>query len=167
MILCGFSFWVKYRKLYYLQEDSWETVQFLQIVERLSSKKKEQWLSVVGINEERFQGSRFSYTSPSEILASSLVSHSFLFCGPPQFSIFFLFQDHKALSIGSLQLNPGATHRVRCGILSSLLFCCWFSVTKLYLSLHDSITYSMPGSSVLHYLPEFAQTHVHRVSDAI
>ena len=26
---------------------------------------------------------------------------------------------------------------------------------------------SMPGSSVLHYFPEFAQIHVHRVSDAI
>ena len=26
---------------------------------------------------------------------------------------------------------------------------------------------SMPGSTVLHYLLEFAQTHVHGVSDAI
>ena len=26
---------------------------------------------------------------------------------------------------------------------------------------------SMPGSSVLHYLPEIAQIHAHRVSDAI
>ena len=25
----------------------------------------------------------------------------------------------------------------------------------------------MPGSYVRHYFPEFAQTHVHRVSDAI
>ena len=29
------------------------------------------------------------------------------------------------------------------------------------------MNYSMPGSPVLHYLPEFAQTHVHWVSDAI
>ena len=27
--------------------------------------------------------------------------------------------------------------------------------------------FSMPGSSVLHYFPEFAPIHVHRVSDAI
>ena len=27
--------------------------------------------------------------------------------------------------------------------------------------------YSIPGFPVLHFLPEFAQTHVHRVSDAI
>ena len=26
---------------------------------------------------------------------------------------------------------------------------------------------SMPGSPVLHYLPEFAQSHVHLISDAI
>ena len=27
--------------------------------------------------------------------------------------------------------------------------------------------FSKPGSSVLHYLPEFAKTHVHWVGDAI
>ena len=27
--------------------------------------------------------------------------------------------------------------------------------------------YNMPGSSVFHYFPEFAQIHVHWVSDAI
>ena len=27
--------------------------------------------------------------------------------------------------------------------------------------------YSKPGSSILHYLTEFAQIHVHQVSDAI
>ena len=29
------------------------------------------------------------------------------------------------------------------------------------------MNYSMPGFPVLYYLPEFAQTHVHRVDDAI
>ena len=38
--------------------------------------------------------------------------------------------------------------------------CC--SVAKLY----DPMDCA-PGSSVLHYLPEFAQIHVHGVSDAI
>ena len=31
----------------------------------------------------------------------------------------------------------------------------------------DPMDGSMPGSSVLHYLPEFAQIHAHSVSDAI
>ena len=36
-----------------------------------------------------------------------------------------------------------------------------FSVAKSFLSLHDPMDCSMPGSSVLHYLLEFAQIYVH------
>ena len=43
--------------------------------------------------------------------------------------------------------------------------CC--SVSKLCHTLCDPMDCSAPGFSVLHYLPEFAQTHVHWVSDAI
>ena len=43
--------------------------------------------------------------------------------------------------------------------------CCW--VIKLCLTLCDPMDYSMPGSPVLHYLLEFAETHVHWVYDAI
>ena len=45
--------------------------------------------------------------------------------------------------------------------LSSLTHerCC--SATKLCLILFDSMDCSMPGSSVLHYLPEFARIYVH------
>ena len=42
-----------------------------------------------------------------------------------------------------------------------------FSVTKLCQTLCDPMDCSMLGFPVLHYLPEFAQTHVHWVSDAI
>ena len=45
-------------------------------------------------------------------------------------------------------------------------FCCC-SVAKLFPPLCDSSDWSTSGSSVLHSLPEFAQTHVHWVSDAI
>ena len=44
-------------------------------------------------------------------------------------------------------------------------FCC--SVTKLCLTLCDPMNFSMPGSSVLFYLLEFAQIHVHWVGDDI
>ena len=43
--------------------------------------------------------------------------------------------------------------------------CC--SVTQLCPILHDSMNFSTPGFPVLHNLPEFAQTHVHWISDAI
>ena len=38
---------------------------------------------------------------------------------------------------------------------------CYSSVAKWYLTLCDPVDCSMAGSSVLHYLPEFAQIHVH------
>ena len=43
--------------------------------------------------------------------------------------------------------------------------CC--SVAKWCPALWDPIDCSTPGFPVLHYLPEFAQTHVHEFSDAI
>ena len=44
---------------------------------------------------------------------------------------------------------------------------CSCSVTQLCLTLCDSMDCSTPGFPVLHYLPEFAQNHVHWVSDAM
>ena len=41
------------------------------------------------------------------------------------------------------------------------------SVAQWCLTLCNPMDFSMPGFPVLHYLPEFAQTHVHRVGDAI
>jgi len=41
------------------------------------------------------------------------------------------------------------------------------SVAQLCLTLFYSMDYSIPGFPVLHYLPEFAQTHVLWVGDAI
>ena len=45
-------------------------------------------------------------------------------------------------------------------------FCCC-SFAKLCWILHDPMNCSMPGFPVLHYLPEFVQSHVHWVSNAI
>ena len=46
-----------------------------------------------------------------------------------------------------------------------LITCCW--VTQSCRTLWNSMDRSTPGLSVLHHPPELAQTHVHRVSDAI
>ena len=45
--------------------------------------------------------------------------------------------------------------------------CCCCSVTQSCLTLADPTVCSMPGFPVPHYFSEFAQTHVHWVSDAI
>ena len=50
---------------------------------------------------------------------------------------------------------------------SKIMRYCCSSVAKLCLTLGDSIDCRMLASPVLHYLPEFAQTHVHRVDDAL
>ena len=41
------------------------------------------------------------------------------------------------------------------------------SVAQSYLTLWDPVNHSMPGLPVHHQLPEFTQTHIHRVGDAI
>ena len=56
---------------------------------------------------------------------------------------------------------PGATPQAQ----DSFRCCC--SVTKLCLSLCDPMDCSTSGFPVRHYLPEFLQTHVHWVDDAI
>ena len=45
--------------------------------------------------------------------------------------------------------------------LKTIVSYCCCSVTKLYLSVCDPMDCSTLGFSVLHYLPEFAQIHVH------
>ena len=47
------------------------------------------------------------------------------------------------------------------------LHVCIYSVTKLYLTVCNPIDFSTPGFPVLHYLPEFAQIHVHWVGNAV
>ena len=49
---------------------------------------------------------------------------------------------------------------------SSFIICCC-SVAKSYATLRDPMNCSMPGFSVHHYLPEFAQIQAHSVNDAI
>ena len=46
-------------------------------------------------------------------------------------------------------------------------FACCCSVTRSCLTLCDPMDCSMPGFPVLHYLPEFAQTHVNWVNGAV
>ena len=52
-----------------------------------------------------------------------------------------------------------------CGSMNQDEDCC--SVTESCLALSDLMNCSTSGFPVLHYLLEFAQTHVHWVSDAI
>ena len=62
-----------------------------------------------------------------------------------------------------LYLDTGVFTYKKCIELytSGLCVCCCCSVAQLCLTLCDPMDYSTPGFPVLHYLPDFAQTHVH------
>ena len=55
----------------------------------------------------------------------------------------------------------------RLSLVEGNLLCQDSSVTQLCPTLCDPMNHSMPGLPVHHQLPEFTQTHVHQVSDAI
>ena len=61
---------------------------------------------------------------------------------------------------------PGKSYGQR-SLASYSPWCCCHWVTKLCLILCDPMNCSTPGFLVLHDLLEFAQTHVHWVSDAV
>ena len=88
----------------------------------------------------------------------------------------------------SLGLGPGDTNllpsqspkissNIKCSMISmdeeglpcfaKLMVARFSSVTQLCPTLCDPMDCSTPGLPVHHQLPEFSQTHVHRVSDAI
>ena len=52
-------------------------------------------------------------------------------------------------------------------VVKYIWYICCCSVTKSCLTLGDPMDCSKPGFPVLHYLPKFAQIHVHWVSDVI
>ena len=94
---------------------------------------------------------------------------------PPETPKALEFQDScqpatRIFSAFGWNMVPPQNHQLWLTFLSSLpesflgeSFCCC-SVAKLCLTLCDPIDCSMPGSFVLHYLPEFAQIYVHWVT---
>ena len=63
--------------------------------------------------------------------------------------------------------HQGRPNPMRMYIKSSFVHFQFSSVTQLCPTLCDSMNRSMPGLPVPHQLPEFTQTHVHRVSDTV
>ena len=70
--------------------------------------------------------------------------------------------DHLTSLLRNLYVGEEATVRSGHGTTDHIR-----SVAQLCPTLCDPMNRSMPGLPVHHQLPEFAQTHVHRVSDAI
>ena len=66
----------------------------------------------------------------------------------------------------SCQSSPKLKATSSTGWINKWWWCC-FSVAVSCPTLCDPMDCSTPGSSVLHHLPEFAQTYIHWVSDVI
>ena len=70
-------------------------------------------------------------------------------------------------------VSPGLTRASDCSLMAArwqILFLSWIpfsSVAQSCPPVCDPMNHSMPGLPVDHQLPEFTQTHVHQVSDAI
>ena len=77
------------------------------------------------------------------------------------FNIFILFESSQSLEsiFADLHLLIHLHH----GVISEVKVL----VAQLSLTLCNPMDCSSPGCSVLHYLPEFAQIHVHGIGDAI
>ena len=73
----------------------------------------------------------------------------------------------------TLRLNKKGKREKTCAKIAAakrkeiLRHCCCCSVAQSCPTLCDPMDCSTPGLPLLHQLPEFAQTHVHRVGDAI
>ena len=76
----------------------------------------------------------------------------------------FLFKVKEESEKAGLKFNIQKTKIMASGPISSVQFS---SVTQSCPTLCDPMNCSMPGLPVHHQIPEFNQTHVHRVSDAI
>ena len=82
-------------------------------------------------------------------------------CGTNGLSIFYSYPREHGL-IGRRKNLPFFLE-----LISILSFVQFSSVAQLCLTLCNPMNHSTPGLPVHHQLPEFTQTHVHRVSDAI
>ena len=65
-----------------------------------------------------------------------------------------IFNNFKLFSLGLLHLQTHLPILYPVPLVTINIFCC--ALSKSCLTLFDSIDYSMPGSSILHCLPEFA-----------
>ena len=71
------------------------------------------------------------------------------------------------VSFSSYVTSPGVIYMLLLSVIKSLDLVRFSSVAQSCPTLCDPMNCSMPGLPVHHKLPEFTQTHVHQVGDAI
>ena len=75
--------------------------------------------------------------------------------------VYHLYYIPRSLQTGRIKIKNFKNHSVHKMIIQ------FSSVAQSYLTICDPMNRSTPGLPVYHQLPEFTQTHIHPVSDAI
>ena len=107
--------------------------------------------------------------SESEVAQLCLTLSDPMDCSSPGFSIHGIFQA-RVLEWGAIAFSAQGTYlstNMAFMVLSTSDSVQFSSVTQSCLTLCDPMNSSTPGLPVHHQLPEFTQTHVHWVGDAI
>ena len=81
--------------------------------------------------------------------------------------ICIFFSDYMMFARILAQGLTSLLYLAKCALYNSLLSVQFSSVTQSCPTLCDPMNCSTPGLPVHRHLPEFTQTHVHRVGDAI
>ena len=105
----------------------------------------------------------------SEVAQSCLTLSDPMDCSPPGYSVHGTLQARVLESRLVITFLP-SSKRVLISWLQSpsvLIFSSVSSVVQSCPTLCDPVNCSTPGPAVHHHLPEYTQTHVHRVSEAI
>ena len=104
--------------------------------------------------------------APTSGLTSSPLHDLLIVADPPSPENLLHLLTCSSCTINLIRLVPSSKYQVPF-LFPCCCCCCCCSVTKSCLTLCDPMDCSTPGFLVLHYLLEFAQTHVHWVNDAI
>ena len=74
---------------------------------------------------------------------------------------------HRGQKIKEDLILPETNNNLQKNSIRTIIILQFSSVAQLCLNLYDPMDCSVPGFPVHHQLPELAQTHVHRIGDAI
>ena len=124
-------------------------------------KRREEWGEIVSDQSRRRTGGRHSACEPKR----SFLQVMTCVLNAGRWDLIIKAETYrKEISAWEYSSSRGKESRVSVKGFSSVQFS---SVAQLCPTLCDPMNRSTPGLPVQHQLPEFTQTHIHRVSDAI
>ena len=125
------------------------------------------WATIHGVMKSWTQLSDFTFTFHFHALEKDTATHSSVLTWRIPWTEEPGGLQSLKLQSQTRQSDLAHVHEDRGPVVDSGSVYCRWSVSKSGLTLWDPMDCSTPDFPVLHYLPEFAQTHIYRVGDAI